>query len=165
MEIAQPSEQHARRPWPTLWAIFSSLALGLYALLVVPLYFALNPIDPPMVRLIDGVAVGNLVLFAGESPIAVFLGLILLPALLWIGTRLTLVVAIGLSLLVGLGQLGSILFAVTDPTVPFWELAPQCTLITCGLAHSLFHFLQVPPLLVVAVLSMRTLMIIREKGQ
>jgi len=136
----------------------------LYSLLVVPLYFALNPIDPPVVRFIDGVAVGNLVLFAGESPIAVFLGLILLPALLWIGTRITLMVAVGLSLLVGLGQLGSILFAVTDPTVPFWDLAPQCTLITCGLAHTLFHFVQVPPLLAVAVISMRTLVMRREKG-
>lgn len=140
-------------------AVTASLILGLFCLFVVPVYFAFNPVDSSTLRSLDGVAIGNIVLFAGESPAGVFLGVALLPLLLW--PRITkgrtaqvrVWVATGLSLLFAVGQVGAAVFAVTDRSVPIFQPAPGCTLITCGIYHTLFHLFQAALLLVVAYFS------------
>lgn len=104
-------------------------------------------------------------MFAGESPAGLLFGLILFPLLLRVGNRVTLWITIAFGLLLGLGQVGSIFFAVTDRTIPIWVISPNCTVITCGLYHSLFHLLQIPPSLAVAWFSWRMVRATKETSK
>jgi hypothetical protein len=148
MEAVKASERAAyyRKHRPErAGALLASLLLGLFCLLVVPIYFAFNPIDAATVKFIDGFAIGNVVLFAGESPAGVLLGLLILPVLLLPRfahgrtSRARTWIAILLSLLFAIGQVSSALFAVTDASIPLFQPMPGCTIITCGLYHTVFH--------------------------
>ena len=159
--------------------LFASLALGIFALLVVPIHSAFIA-DPGALTddryVWAACRLGNPLplpeplcprTFAGESPFTILYALVLVPLLLIRGRARTMLAIAILSLTFALLQgvfafytiLPSSLFPPDlNPNLlpsPFERDPATCGLVMCGLDHSLFHFSQVPFLLALAFFSYR----------
>jgi hypothetical protein len=135
-------------------ATLASMALGVYCLLVVPVYYLIFT---------DEVAV-----LGGESPGCLLLALIVMPLLIRDGHARALRAAALISLLLLLIQVLAAFLALELPevgltttfseagrSVPLFQRVKGCTLIMCGLDHVLFHFSQIPFLAIMALFSHR----------
>lgn len=135
-------------------ATLASMALGVYCLLVVPVYHL--------------IFTDEVVILGGESPLCLLLGLILIPLLIRTGSSRTLLAATLVSVFFLLMQVLAAFLALELPgvglttvfseaerSVPLFERVEGCTLIMCGLDHVLFHFSQIPFLAVMGVFSYR----------
>ena len=168
------------------WVLFASLALGIFALLVVPIHSAFIA-DPGALTHENYVwaacRLGNPLplpepicprFFAGESPFTVLYALVIVPLLLIRGGARTMLTIAILSLTFALLQT---LFADYPilPASPFppdlnphqlpspFERAPAtCGLVMCGLDHTLFHFAQMPFLLALAFFAYRAYQVVRK---
>lgn len=157
--------------------LFASLALGIFALLVVPVHSTFIA-DPRALTHVNYVwaacSLGNPLplpepvcprFFAGESPFTVLYALVIVPLLLIRGRARTMLTIAILSLTFALLQ-GVFADYPILPASPFppdlnphllpspFERAPAtCGLVMCGLDHTLFHFAQMPLLLALAFFS------------
>ena len=135
-------------------AILASMALGAFCLLAVPVYYLIFT---------DEIAI-----LGGESPFCVLLGLVVIPLLIRNGGARALLAAMVISALMILIQVLAAFLALELPgvgltsvfseaggSVPLFQRVEGCTLIMCGLDHVLFHFSQIPFLVVMAVFSHR----------
>jgi hypothetical protein len=157
-------------------ALLTSLALGIFVLIAVPLHsaFVADPralVDERYVfaacnwpfPLGPGSACPRV--FAGESPFMVLYTLVIVPFLLIRGGAKTILTIAVLSLVFALVQIASPFYAELPSAVFPPELNPDllpsafqsdpatCGLVLCGLDHSLFHFSQVPFLLALEFFS------------
>jgi hypothetical protein len=158
--------------------LLTSLALGIFVLLAVPIHSAFVA-DPRV--LVDERYVFAACnwpfplapepvcprLFAGESPGMVLYAVVIMPLLLVRGGARTMLTIAILSLSFTLVQLGAAFYTALPSTFFPPELNPgllpsaferdpaTCGLVLCGLDHSLFHFAQVPLLLALAFFSYR----------
>ncbi|MBA2691882.1 MAG: hypothetical protein H0U65_05235 [Rubrobacter sp.] len=135
-------------------ATLASMALGVFCLLAVPVYYL--------------IFTDEIRILGGESPFCVLLNLILVPLLIRSGTAKVLRAAMLISVFVILVQALAAFLALELPgvglttvfseegsSVPLFRRVEGCTLIMCGLDHVLFHFFQVPFLAATAVFSHR----------
>lgn len=135
-------------------AILASMALGGFCLLAVPAYYL--------------IFTNEVAVLGGESPGCLLLALILIPLLVSNGSARALLAATLLSVFFLLMQILAAFLALELPgvglttvfseagrSVPLFERVEGCTLIMCGLDHVLFHFSQIPFLVVMAVFSHR----------
>jgi hypothetical protein len=135
-------------------AALASVALGVYCLLAVPVY---HVIFADTVRLLGG-----------ESPGCVLWALIVAPLLIRSGGVKALLTATLISAFVILVQVLAAFLALELPgvglttvfseagsTVPLFRRVEGCTLIMCGLDHVLFHFSQIPFLIVMTTFGYR----------
>ena len=121
-----------------------SLFLGVYSLLIVPVYFALpiyNILDlQHFKRAADPIYFGEVILFAGESPILVLTFLFVVPFLVLQSSKIAVLAIVTINILFITLELYATLF----PGPPFFERVEGCTLITCGMDHTLFHLSHLP---------------------
>lgn len=135
-------------------ATLASMALGVFCLLVVPVYYL--------------IFTDEIRILGGESPFCVLLSLALIPLLIRAGTAKALRAVTLISVFVILVQVLAAFLALELPgaglttvfseagsSVPLFRRVEGCTLIMCGLDHVLFHFSQVPFLAVMAIFSRR----------
>jgi hypothetical protein len=159
--------------------LFTSLALGVFVLLVVPIHstfiadpraladerylFAACRLGFPFT--IPGSVCPRVV--AGESPFLFFYYLVAVPLLLIRGRTRTMLIIAVLSLIFALLQ-GVFVFYTIFPTSlfppnlnpdlltsPFERDPTTCWLVMCGVDHTLFHLSQVPFLLALAFFGYR----------
>lgn len=159
--------------------LFTSLALGIFVLLVVPIHSTFIA-DPRVLTHENYVwaacSLGNPLplpapicprVFAGESPDMVLYALVIVPLLLIRGRARTMLTIAILSLIFTLVQVVAIFYQLL-PASPFppdlnphllpsaLERAPAtCGLVMCGLDHTLFHLAQLPFLLALALFAYR----------
>jgi hypothetical protein len=135
-------------------ATLASMALGAYCLLVVPIYYL--------------IFTGRVTILGGESPLCVLLGLIVIPLLVRNGGTRALIAVTYISVFFLLMQVLAAFLALELPgvglttvfseaggSVPLFERVERCTLIMCGLDHVLFHFSQIPFLVVLTIFGYR----------
>lgn len=135
-------------------ATLASMALGVFCLLAVPVYYL--------------IFTDEMRILGGESPFCVLLSLILVPLLIRSGTTkalraatlisafVILVQALAAFLALELPGIGlTTVFSEAGSSVPLFRRVEGCTLIMCGLDHVLFHFSQIPFLAVMMVFSHR----------
>lgn len=135
-------------------AILASMALGAFCLLAVPIYYL--------------IFTDEITMLGGESPFCVLLGLVVMPLLIRNGGAKALLAATLISVLMILIQILAAFLALELPgaglttvfseagsSVPLFRRVEGCTLIMCGLDHVLFHFSQIPFLVVMAIFSHR----------
>lgn len=135
-------------------AALASVALGVYCLLVVPVYYV---IFTDTVKLVGG-----------ESPGCVLWALVVAPLLIRNGGVMALLTATLISAFVVLVQVLAAFLALELPgvglttvfseagsSVPLFQRVEGCTLIMCGLDHVLFHFSQIPFLAVMTTFGYR----------
>lgn len=100
------------------------------------------------------IASGTLRIFAGDSSLCVLVAIVAL-ALVLRGGALALLAVVALGLVQVPVQLIALVFAVTDRSVPLFQRVEGCTLVTCGLDHTLFHLAQLALGLVMAFFAYR----------
>lgn len=135
-------------------ATLVSMALGVFCLLAVPVYYL--------------IVTDEIAILGGESPFCVLLGLVVLPLLIRnrsanallavtiIAVFMILIQVLAAFLALELPGIGlTTVFSEAGNSVPLFERVEGCTLIMCGLDHVLFHFSQVPFLAVMAIFSHR----------
>ncbi len=158
--------------------LWISLALGIFVLLAVPIHSAFIA-DPRALSdeiytfvacnwpfpLVPESACPQV--FAGESPFMVLYALVIVPLLLIRGEARTMLTIVVLSLVFALVQIIAVFYTALPSAFFPPELNPDllpsaferdpatCGLVLCGLDHSLFHFAQVPFLLVLAFFGYR----------
>lgn len=173
MTTAQPAFHSARKR-----VLLTSLALGIFVLLAVPIHssfvadsgaladeryiFAACRFPFPLAP--ESVCPR---VFAGESPGMVLYALVIVPLLLIRGGTRTMLTIVILSLAFALVQVVAAFYTALPSAFFPPELNPDllpsaferdpatCGLVLCGLDHSLFHFAQVPFLLVLAFFGYR----------
>jgi hypothetical protein len=183
MATAQPAGDARSAPGIRLRSarrrvLLTSLALGIFVLLAVPIHSAFVA-DPR--ALVDEQYVFAACnwpfplapepvcprVFAGESPGMVLYALVIVPLLLIRGGARTMLTIAILSLTFALVQIAAAFYTALPSAFFPPELNPgllpsaferdpaTCGLVLCGLDHSLFHFAQVPFLLALAFFSYR----------
>jgi hypothetical protein len=158
--------------------LWTSLALGAFALLAVPILSAFIT-DPGALAderyvfaacrypfpLAPEFACPRV--FAGESPFMVLYALVIVPLLLIRGGTRTMLTIAALSLIFALVQIAAPFYTALPSALFPLNLNPDllpsafqrepatCGLVLCGLDHSLFHFAQAPFLLILAYFGYR----------
>jgi hypothetical protein len=154
--------------------LWTSLALGAFALLAVPIHSAIVA-DPGALadeqyvwaacRLgfpftIPGSLCPRVV--AGESPFTSLYALVIVPLLLIRGRARTMLTIVILSFVFALVQVMAVFYPILPASLfppdlnphllpsPLERAPATCGLVMCGLDHTLFHFAQVPFLLALA---------------
>lgn len=135
-------------------ATLASMALGVFCLLAVPVYYL--------------IFTDEIRILGGESPFCVLLSLALVPLLIRVGTAKALRAATLISASLILIQILAAFLALELPnvglttvfseegrSVPLFRRVEGCTLIMCGLDHVLFHFSQIPFLAATAIFGYR----------
>lgn len=194
MTTAQPAGEARSAPdiafrYARKRVLWTSLALGAFALLAVPIHSAFVA-DPRALtnenyvwaacRLGLPFTIPGSVcprLFAGESPDMVLYALVIVPLLLVRGGARTMLTITILSLIFTLVQVVAVFYQLL-PASPFppdlnphllpspLERAPEtCGLVMCGLDHTLFHIAQLPLLLALALSSYRAYRTARGEGE
>lgn len=169
--------------------LLASLALGIFALLVVPIHSTFIA-DPRALTHENYVwaacSLGNPLplpqpicprIFAGESPFSVIYALVIVPLLLIRGRARTMLTIAILSLAFVLVQVIAMFYPIL-PASPFppdlnphllpspLERAPAtCGLVMCGIDHTLFHLAQLPLLLALAFFSYRAYRAVRGESE
>ena len=161
--------------------VLVSVALGVLVLIVVPLHAALRA-DPAVLADQGYLGPACQVPFqafpeplcprfvAGESPATVLLALIVVPLLARRPTSRRLIAISIASLAYAALQIVAPFAFFTFPsassglTPPPFEADPGCGLVSCGLDHTLFHLVQVPFLLAIALESYRLQRALPERG-
>lgn len=148
----------------------TSLGFGIYTLLIVPIYFSL-----PIYRIIDPLSseilaehttrFGGIILFGGESTLLVLFFLVIIPLLILQGSRWAILATVVINgFFIPVEPIG-ILFLSFPPIpgfpTPYFERIEGCTLISCGLDHTLFHLSHLPFYAVMIFFSLRAY---RSKG-
>lgn len=158
--------------------LWTSLALGILVLLAVPIHSAFVA-DPGALtderyvfaacRFPFPLAPESVCpqVFAGESPFMVLYALVMVPLLLIRGRAKTMLTIAALSLIFALVQIAAAFYTALPSTLfppnlnpdllpsAFEQEPATCGLVLCGLDHSLFHFAQVPFLLILAFFGYR----------
>ncbi len=158
--------------------LWTSLALGIFVLLAVPVHSAFIT-DPGALtderyvfaacRFPFPLAPESVCpqVFAGESPFMVLYALVVVPLLLIRGRAKTMLTIAILSLTFALVQIAAAFYTALPSALFPPNLNPDllpsaferepatCGLVLCGLDHSLFHFAQVPFLLILAYFGYR----------
>lgn len=159
--------------------LWTSLALGTFALLAVPIHSAVVA-DPGALaneqyvwaacRLgfpftIPGSLCPRVV--AGESPFTALFALVIVPLLLIRGRARTMLTIAILSFVFALVQVMAVFYPILPASLfppdlnphllpsPLERAPATCGLVMCGLDHTLFHFAQVPFLLTLAFFGYR----------
>lgn len=169
--------------------LFASLVLGAFVLLAVPIHsaFVADPgalTDEQYVfaacRWPFPLAPTSVCpqVFAGESPGMVLYALVVVPLLLIRGGARTMLTIAALSLIFALLQVLATFYTALPSALFPRDLNPEllpsaferdpatCGLVLCGLDHSLFHFAQVPFLLILAFFGYRAYQALRgEPGR
>jgi hypothetical protein len=185
MTTAQPATNTAFRS-ARKRVLFASVALGIFALLVVPIHSAFIADSRALAdehyvwaacRLGNPLPLPGPVcprLFAGESPFTVLYALVIVPLLLVRGrarTMLTIAISsLTFALLQGVFADYPILpsspfpqYLNPDlPPSPFERAPATCGLVMCGLDHTLFHVAQMPFFLALAFFGYRAYREIRR---
>ena len=168
--------------------LFASLVLGTFVLLAVPVHsaFVADPgalTDEQYVfaacRWPFPLAPASVCpqVFAGESPGMVLYALVVVPVLLIRGrAKTTLTIAV-LSLTFALAQVLAAFYTALPSALFPPDLNPEllpsaferdpatCGLVLCGLDHTLFHFAQVPFLLILAFFGYRAYQVLRGEHE